>query len=77
MAQNQNMQFCRLLYQQVIDDVRKVFPLVKLREAKVNKFGETWEFIGPEDFLWEGKADNAYHARAQGWRAWLAKKEAQ
>jgi hypothetical protein len=32
-----------------------------------------WEFHGPDDFYWHGRASNAYDARYQGWSAWLDK----
>jgi hypothetical protein len=32
-----------------------------------------WEFHGPENFYWHGRADNANDARAKGWNAWLKK----
>lgn len=30
-----------------------------------------WEFHGPDQFVWHGRAHNAYEARAKGWQAWL------
>jgi hypothetical protein len=32
-----------------------------------------WEFHGPNDFYWHGRAGNAYEARYKGWMAWLEK----
>lgn len=33
------------------------------------------EFHGPEDFYWHGNSCCKWHAKAEGWSAWLAKKE--
>lgn len=33
-----------------------------------------WEFHGPDEFYWHGRADNAADARAHGWNAWLREK---
>ena len=30
-----------------------------------------WEFHGPDDFYWHGRASNAYEARAKGWESWM------
>ena len=36
---------------------------------------KTWEFHGPHNYHWYGRADDAYHARYKGWQAWLAEQE--
>lgn len=45
----------------------------KIREAWVHRTGSTWEFFYG-DFEWYGRAENAYHAKAKGWEAWLKSK---
>ena len=57
--------------------VRKHFPQLKM----LHTVGWThqssprfWEFHGPDQFYWHGKADNGYHARYLGWLAWLKHK---
>lgn len=69
-----NIAFCRALLAQAHELVREHAPGVKLRSAWVYGYGrEQWEFHGPNEFYWNGRAGNAYHARYKGWMAWLAK----
>lgn len=65
--------FERSLYQEVVKDVRKHVPGVRLREAWVWKAGrDHWEFHYGE-FFWHGSASGAFEARAKGWSAYLTK----
>lgn len=68
--------FCRSLLRIVFADVQKHFPDMKARDAWVIKtsFRDHWEFHGPKSFCWDGRAANAFDARAKGWRAWLRSK---
>jgi hypothetical protein len=65
--------FSRTLLAQVVADVRAAVPGIRLRDAWVYHFdGDHWEFhFG--DFYWHGSADDAYHARAEGWEHYLRK----
>ncbi len=57
--------------------IRKRFPAIRpMRDAWVIKsgFGQ-WEFHGPDKFYTHFRAEDAYHARAKGWEAWLARKD--
>jgi hypothetical protein len=60
---------------QVTEDVKKYFPRTNLkRDCWVYRTGpQSWEFHGPDEFYWQGHADNAYEAKARGWTAWLQK----
>jgi hypothetical protein len=69
---NTNTDFCRSLLRHIQVDVRKHKPSVKLLDAWVWSGSRGhWEFHYGE-FFWHGSADNAYHARVNGWSAWLA-----
>lgn len=68
-----NVVFCRKLMQLAHRDVKAAAPHINLRTAAwVWKDGrQCWEFHGPQNFYWHGRADNAYDARAKGWNKWL------
>jgi hypothetical protein len=72
---NINILFSRGILAMVQQDVRAYAPHVKVRkDAWVWNAGrDHWEFHGPDGYYWHGRADNAYEARANGWRAWLIK----
>lgn len=72
---NINIRFSRELLQLVLQDLRAFAPGVRVRkDAWVWHAGrDHWEFHGPDGYYWHGRADNAYEARANGWRAWLEK----
>jgi hypothetical protein len=72
---NINVSFSREILAMVQQDVRAFAPHIKVRkDAWVWKAGrDHWEFHGPDGYYWHGGADNAYEARANGWRAWLVK----
>ena len=66
--------FSRSHMRLVTSDVRKHFPGIKVSKAWVYNFGrDHWEFHGPDDFYWHGRASNAFDARAKGWGAYLRK----
>lgn len=74
---NVDIAFSRALLSQVVADVKKFAPAVKMNDAWVyHSIGDTWEFHGPEGFYWYGSASNAYEARFKGWGAWLRSKSA-
>lgn len=65
------MTFDQLLLAQIIPEVRRALPDVRLRDAWVYHFhGDHWEFHY-QDFYWHGSAGSAYAARAKGWAAFL------
>ena len=70
-----NIAFCRSLLTEVHRDVKAFSPNTRVRkDAWVWNAGrDHWEFHSPDNYYWHGKADNAYEARANGWRAWLVK----
>lgn len=69
-----NVTFCRVLLRNVMDDIKKVTSPAERKAAWVyHFFAQDWEFHGPDGFYWHGHADNAYHAKAQGWSAWWSK----
>lgn len=72
-----DIEFSRKLLIEAHDLVRKHFPQIKMVHTvgwtyKHSKRG--WEWHGPDQFYWHGKADNGYHARYLGWMAWLKHK---
>jgi len=67
------MSFTQILLSQIIPDVRKAVPGVKLREAKVycsDKRNNQWEFHY-RFFIRHVTAVDAYEARYNGWTAYL------
>lgn len=73
---NVDVKFSQELLRLGADLVRKHFPIIRpYKDGWTYKVGKTqWEFHGPGNFYWFGKAANAYDARYQGWMAWLTKK---
>lgn len=66
-----NVSFCRTLLRSVMKDINPVTTVAERKSAWVYHFGRGhWEFHGPDEFYWDGRADNAYDARAKGWLAW-------
>ncbi len=58
--------------------LREIAPDVKAQGKSVRKDGWVWhagrghwEFHGPDDFYWHGRAGDGYEARYKGWSAWL------
>jgi hypothetical protein len=72
-----NIIFCRRLLADIHAVLRQHYPHIKVRkDAWVWHAGRGhWEFHGPADFYWHGRADNAYDARHKGWNAWIEKQE--
>lgn len=70
-----NISFCRSLLTAVRRDVEAFAPGKRvIKDAWVWNAGrDHWEFHGPDNYYWHGRADNAYDARAKGWQAWLSK----
>lgn len=73
-----NIAFCRALLRSATEEVRKHFPGIKVSEAAVldSGFGQylfEFEHEG-ERFAEYVQADNAYHAKAEGWHKFLAHK---
>lgn len=68
----------RVLTRLAIDHVRPDLARADLRKAAWvwHDGADRWEFHGPDDYYWHGRAHNAYEARAKGWQAWLASLEA-
>jgi hypothetical protein len=68
-----NTVFTRELLKRVHAEVKAAHPAINLRAAAwVWHDGHRhWEFHGPGEFYWSGRAYNAYEARAYGWMAWL------
>lgn len=68
-----DISFSRALLAQVIPAVKAAGKRVT-KDAWVWHFNrDHWEFHGPDDFYWNGRAGNAYEARYKGWSAWLEK----
>lgn len=67
-----NIAFSRALLAQILSAIRdKGYRPVK--DAWVWHAGRGhWEFHGPNNYYWHGRADNAYEARYKGWSAFLA-----
>ena len=64
---------CRTLLSLVHKDVKAFRPSVNLTKDAWTycAFRDNWEFHGPNEFFWYGRASNAYEARHKGWSAWL------
>lgn len=73
---NIDIDFCRHLLAQGHKLVKASFPAINLRkDAWVWHFHrDNWEFHGPDEFYWHGRASNAFEARYKGWMAWLQEK---
>jgi hypothetical protein len=71
--QDANVLFCRRLLGMTLDEVRPLTTPAERKRAWVwhSSALDHWEFHGPDGYYWHGRADNAYHARQQGWAAWL------
>jgi hypothetical protein len=56
--------------------VIKHYPTIRpYKDGWTYKTGRSqWEFHGPGNFYWHGRASNAYDARYKGWMAWLEKR---
>ena len=73
---NDNHTFCRLLLKEVMKTVRKHISKKDIEKSyawKGSIFVRSMEFHGPNDFYWHGQACCLWHAKAQGWEAYLRK----
>ncbi len=71
---NINTAFGNEILKQTHKLVKQHFPSIKVHEAWVYKTDrQSWEFHGPDNFYWYGRASGAYEARANGWFAYLRK----
>jgi hypothetical protein len=67
----ENLAFTRLLLKGTMEVIKPLTTVAERKGAWVyHLMGDDWEFHGPNEFYWYGDADNAYHARQQGWEAW-------
>jgi len=69
--------FCRFFLKATMEEVRKHAIAEEIKKAWTYRFlgNDTVEFHGPNKFYWVGRGHCLWHAKAQGWNAWLAKKE--
>jgi hypothetical protein len=68
-----NIALTRQLLAQVAPDV-KAAGYSPQKDAWVWHAGRGhWEFHGPNNYYWHGRAYNAYEARYKGWSAFLEK----
>jgi hypothetical protein len=66
-----NLAFTKLLLKGTMEVIKPLTTVAERKAAWVYHFErDSWEFHGPDGFYWHGSADNAYHARQQGWEAW-------
>ncbi len=66
------MTFTRALLTTVHAEVRARFPSIRpMRDAWVHQSFNQWEFHGPDGFYAHFRAEDGYHARAEGWEQWL------
>lgn len=65
--------FCRSLLSEVRKEIKVSYPHIRTnKDAWVWCAGrDHWEFHGPGEYYWHGRAGNAYDARYKGWMAWL------
>jgi hypothetical protein len=71
--QTVDIAFCRHLLGQGLADLKKFAPHIRpMKDGWVWSAGrDHWEFHGPGEYYWHGRAGNAYEARYKGWMAWL------
>lgn len=71
-----NIEFSRIYLRLVTQDLKRAFPDIKSRKDAyvIKSTGDLWEFHGPDEFYWYGRADNAYDARAKGWESYMSSK---
>lgn len=76
-----SLDFCRRLLTVTWAEVKKEIPEARARDASVTGggigLGSHWFFQLPDrpyyggGFSWSGRAENAYHAKANGWDEFL------
>lgn len=78
-----NLAFCRRLLSNTLVEVKEFEPKARAGDMAAIRLSDhwiaqlplrSWYAEPPQQFLWSGRADNAFHAKAQGWAAWLDKK---
>lgn len=76
---NSEHDFCRILLSEVMDDVRPLTTVAERKDSWTYLYKELddGEFHGPAEFYWSGQACCKWHARAQGWEAWLESRAGQ
>jgi len=68
--------FCRLLLKDVMEDVRQHVSKENIKASwawRSSSFRNTLEFHGPDGFCWNGQGCCLWHAKVQGWEAYLRK----
>lgn len=71
----ENHGFCRRLLTIVMEDVREHTTVEQRKAAWAYNYHDgNVEFHGPEDFYWYGSGCCNWHARAEGWQAWMREK---
>lgn len=69
---NAELAASRTRLKEVNAKVKQHFPRVDVLQGCWTLFKLTyWSFHGPDGFLWEGEASNAYDCRVKGWEAYL------
>ena len=65
--------FCRSLLRATMEAVKEATTPDQRREAWGYKYdgSQQVEFHGPAKFYWHGRGCCVWHARHQGWTAWL------
>lgn len=67
--------FCRYFLSLVMKDVRKHVSKEDIKKSWGWKFQKgQYEFHGPEQFYWNGKACCMWHAKTNGWESYLRHK---
>lgn len=72
----ENHGFCRQHLAIVMKDVREHTTVEQRKAAWAYSYGigDSVEFHGPDDFYWYGSGCCKWHARAEGWQAWMREK---
>jgi len=68
--------FCRTLHTLTMADVREHTTAAQRKATWAYKFTgkrPTFEWHGPNGYLWTGQADCLWDAKAKGWSRWLEK----
>lgn len=66
--------FNRIHLSLVHEEIRQTGINTPMKAAWVHKTFDQWEFHGPDEFYWHGRAQDAWDARVKGWTAWLRRK---
>jgi len=68
--------FCRILLKDVMVEVCKHVSKKDIKASwtwRSSSLRNTTEFHGPDNFCWHGQACCLWHAKVQGWEAYLRK----